>query len=265
MMINPKLVQTLKVSKYSTTLALILFLSSCETTPPQYNSVVQEEGCSLNLSPAQVRQRWDLRGTTGQAFIDNQIKVEAKNMNEAFNVYPGVTYFVTPKGVGGNAHALVEDLFKVKMDGTVLMGLTLIQEIYDSFGDQGDSALIGILAHEWAHIYQFNDNKLKAMPVTWRELQADFLAGWFLGLRMNEGLILDMKSFSRTVWVLGDFGFTNPDHHGTPKQRTFAMLEGYAYAREVNKWGIKAAVKESLVHIKLNPYGGVDVIATRAK
>jgi hypothetical protein len=88
--------------------------------------------------------------------------------------------------------------------------------------DYGQSAAIGILAHEWAHIVQGEDWGAGS------ELQADCLAGGFLraygidraDLRAFEWLSLDSGD-ERWRW----------DGHGLGRERRDAMLRGYASFR----------------------------------
>jgi hypothetical protein len=65
-------------------------------------------------------------------------------------------------------------------------------------------------------------------------LQADFLAGWYLGNRSrSNGYQLteqDLESALRSFYESGDYEFTNAQHHGTPEQRVAAVSAGYSHS-----------------------------------
>ncbi len=143
-----------------------------------------------------------------------------------------------------NAYATPARYLDPDRDGTVILGLNLMQV------EQGHSnwgaALNGILAHEWAHILQQNTPGLRIMPTPWKELHADFLAGWYMGLRSIElRTPVPIDGFGRSLYGKGDYGFFDPDHHGTPEQRAVMMYEGYDYARNSSERGLDAAVRFS--------------------
>ena len=60
------------------------------------------------------------------------------------------------------------------------------------------------------------------------ELHADLIAGYYLGKRRWSKT--NLAVFGQSLFSKGDYDFNSPDHHGTPKQRLEAMLEGYRLA-----------------------------------
>jgi uncharacterized protein len=91
----------------------------------------------------------------------------------------------------------------------------------------GDAALAYIVAHEYAHAIQFV-NGFMPRNITLAELQADCLAGYYLGTIQNVTLDeRDIQEIATQAYKIGDFEFGNPNHHGTPKQRTNAVLSGF--------------------------------------
>ncbi len=105
----------------------------------------------------------------------------------------------------------------------------------------------GVLAHEWAHHIQFNnedkwypegaaDNAPEATRTT--ELEADFFASYYVS--HTKGAIQNWRrtrQFLELFFNIGDCQFTSDGHHGTPLQRMEAARRGYNLARKVQKNG----------------------------
>ena len=105
----------------------------------------------------------------------------------------------------------------------------------------------GIMAHEWAHQLQFNnednwypngaaDNVPEATRTT--ELEADFFTGYYVthkkGATQNW---TRTRQFLELFFNIGDCSFTSDGHHGTPLQRMEAARRGYLLARRVQRNG----------------------------
>lgn len=80
--------------------------------------------------------------------------------------------------------------------------------------------LVAVFAHEFAHAmqhkYGWSGNS------KWRELHADYLAGYYLGKNssLNQSEVIStFNEFSSH----GSFDFNNPDFHGTPEERGCAF------------------------------------------
>jgi hypothetical protein len=82
-----------------------------------------------------------------------------------------------------------------------------------------------VLAHEYGHHVQFQKGLLASGPSTPElsrraELMADAFGTYYAvharGAALNAARTLDDQ---RTFYNVGDCGFANPDHHGTPLQR----------------------------------------------
>ena len=107
-----------------------------------------------------------------------------------------------------------------------------------------------VLAHEFAHGLQ----DVNGMFDYWHEgkqpeLHADFLAGFYIG---KNGLISRDKltSFADEFFDLGDNSYFDAGHHGTPKERTCAFLEGYKVAVDYD-FNIYQAYNVGIDYIKL--------------
>lgn len=111
----------------------------------------------------------------------------------------------------------------------ILVGRNLLNLIARGvFGGEQETALLFVLAHEFGHHLQFQFGQTYSEPTArTSELQADCLAGYILG--SNE-----KTAFSNVVYVnaketagkLGDFKVLDPNHHGTPAERSTAFKEG---------------------------------------
>lgn len=100
------------------------------------------------------------------------------------------------------------------------------------FGRIGDFAAAEIVGHEFGHSVA---NELSLQTNTPQpgnpnnELLADCFSGvwtYALGLDnyLEEG---DIDEALNAVYTIGDYGFDNPQHHGTPLERQNAFLIGY--------------------------------------
>lgn len=96
---------------------------------------------------------------------------------------------------------------------------------------------VGVLGHEFGHQVQFAYD-LQAgitdalMPVRFTELQADGLASFYLsrGKRLPWSSITAFCDY--TLQSMGDYLFSNPNHHGTPAQRRSAGRLGFLLAQQ---------------------------------
>jgi hypothetical protein len=152
--------------------------------------------------------------TTGDAALDATINGEANTLASVFGVAP--TLFTMDDQQSANAFANCSA-------GQVLIGLRLLREQLWRM-EYGPLAVAGIMAHEFTHIYQCNHSV--GLNTTKKELQADYMAGWYL---KREKVVygLDVSGFARSVWSMGDYNFRDPAHHGTPDQRVAAMTAGF--------------------------------------
>lgn len=203
-----------------------------------------ESGCFVAAaSYAEFGNRFQVQTTTGLDYLDANIAHEANLMQEVFGVVPGLSYFVEPPAMGGNAFATSERFFSPRHDGTVLMGMGLMQNEMNSPDGNGQHRITCVMAHEFGHIYQVTKSHLRNMPQTWRELHADFLAGWYIGYRSVEGLKIAVET-TDSLYVKGDYQYNDPNHHGLPGQRLIMTLEGWHFARNDPNWRKVARASE---------------------
>jgi len=136
----------------------------------------------------------------------------------------------------------VENAF-AEPNGQVYLGQPLINRMLQmrglEYAFQGGGFIV---AHEYGHQFQFriakeHDLTLGPGPVV--ELQADTLAGYWVGMRLREqkegleaigqGYEIDRiyRIALQAAYDVGDFAFNHPSHHGTPNQRYEATKKGF--------------------------------------
>jgi hypothetical protein len=178
-------------------------------------------------------ERIEVDGGTGDRVLDRQLAATAHRIAEDFGVYPGLRIIHAPSHHADGAMAL-RDTSVSGTRGTVLFGKRLI---FRELGDHnrrgwGGLAVTGVMAHEFAHIYQFfngYDERLENPGGTVEviELHADFLAGYHLGLRRRQGEQMDIGAATDLMYDLGDDNEQARGHHGRPGERRRALREGY--------------------------------------
>jgi GMP synthase-like glutamine amidotransferase len=120
--------------------------------------------------------------------------------------------------------------------GNVLLG----QQLADQYVSKHDAAyafqaLGYIAAHEYGHQFQFRmtSGKIAGGPAT--ELQADAIAGYWIGMRLREQVDQGLSGEEakavisideKAAFDIGDYLFGSPSHHGTPAQRHAAVRQG---------------------------------------
>ncbi len=166
---------------------------------------------------------------SGDTDFDYALAQMLGKMSDAFGVLPSFGYY--DDFDGRNAYASSVRLV-TQADGTVLFGKRLFLGIMGS-NDNPDVAVTAVCAHEFGHIVQFkhgiSNSDLGDEPgrVKHKELHADFLSGYFAGMRKLQKPDYPAAVYAVTLESLGDFNFTNPTHHGTPAERVKAMIAGY--------------------------------------
>lgn len=174
--------------------------------------------------------------STGEKILDSQLSMEASRLASVFEVRPGLVILKSPDRLARNALA-VQSNYVPECGGckyTVMLGKTrILSELQEvNHRGWGGITVAGIMAHEFAHIYQFNTQyrqRLRELDDTVKpiELHADFLAGYHLGLKRRSGAPMDIGAWMDGAYLLGDYDYNNEGHHGTPQERQRAVREGY--------------------------------------
>jgi len=174
--------------------------------------------------------------STGEKILDSQLSMEASRLARVFEVRPGLVILKSPDHMAKNALAVPSN-YVPECRGckyTVMLGQTrVVNELQEvNHRGWGGITVAGIMAHEFAHIYQFNTEyhqRLEQLDITVKpiELHADFLAGYHLGLKRRSGTPMDIGAWMDGVYLLGDEEYERKDHHGTPEERRRAVRVGY--------------------------------------
>lgn len=160
--------------------------------------------------------------SAGDPKFDAAVRAEAALLSRVFNVTPVFSFH--DDGDVSEALALSDG-----RQTTVLLGLGLIRELLGQQGSRGHSTIIGVLAHEWAHAYQYAQAPLEEKRFM-METHADFMAGWYLGIKKASGIAqIDPVAFSSSLYKWGYRGaYFDANQYGSPERRAAAMRAGFA-------------------------------------
>jgi hypothetical protein len=160
----------------------------------------------------------ELKKTTGSLALDKWLNGIIREVQQEFYTFPA--FYIYDDGLNVNAYSDWSD----KGRGKVAFGLNLLMTHYDPEDKNSGLTIALIIAHEYAHILQFQSHC--ALSGKYRELQADFMAGFFLA-RQGKVTGTDVKLLLKTFYKFGDRRFWDKSHHGTPEERSFMALEGF--------------------------------------
>lgn len=173
----------------------------------------------------------ELTNTSGDKNLDRALGRALTRIAASFKVNPSFAFF--KDGNAPNAYAS-PDTNTAGTNGSVVFGQSLFQDQFSRYSDSGISVL-AIIAHEFGHICQFQQNLsavLRGSDRTVRriELHADYLSGWYLGVLKKHNPSVSLWSSGDTFHRIGDTNFNNPQHHGTPEERVTASKTGFDLA-----------------------------------
>ncbi len=173
---------------------------------------------------------------SGNKDFDLALALTLSKISDCLNVTPGFAYYDDYDG----ENAFASDVARLAGDdGTVLFGKNLLKRLMAG-RESPEVAVAGVCAHEFGHILQYKlglDKGLrKGQPTVKRvELQADFFAGYFAGVRKRELPGFPAAVIALTQYNSGDDMLNNPDHHGTHEERGRAIVKGYQTAHDDKK------------------------------
>lgn len=213
-------------------------------------------GCVLNEYEAKKY----LSNNKIQSFSGNEepvIKTEDKAFNKAlavalsniartFDVLPGFAFF--DDSSGENAYA-TSDIKLQNDDGTVMFGLNLLKTLM-SKPEHPAISVTAVCAHEFGHIVQFKHDLISLVnagqnTVKRSELQADYLAGYYAGIKKIQTPGYKAAVFAKTQHGYGDFAVNSQSHHGTPEERANAIVAGFKLAY-IEKKQFDEAIQRSI-------------------
>lgn len=204
------------------------------------NSTDARIGCSLSISAAtpyikdieNAEKKGDLIvRKSGNRDFDFATAQSLSRMSDIFKVLPSFRYFTF--GDSNNAFATPIKIDSNR-DGSILFGRDLLFDVMAK--EEGpETAFAAVLAHEYGHILQFklginNVLEQKNKNVRGSELHADFLSGYFAGIRKLEKPDFKAAVFAMNSYNVGDYETSSKDHHGTPEERGRAVVMGFKSA-----------------------------------
>jgi len=199
-------------------------------------------GCNLSLANG-AALRGQISNTTGNMLADQGFRYELIYLSQFFGVQPA--FYIWNDGGSPNAKATPQVLNPAHPDGTVLFGYSLMMSELRFTGQQTNFSIPAIMAHEFMHIVQFKRGI--SLPTKLAELQADYMAGWFMGNRETFS-VWSAQSFlggAQTFFNKGDYAFNNAGHHGTPQERAGAIVAGFNKANV----GFEQALEDSQTYL----------------
>lgn len=184
---------------------------------------------------------------SGNPDFDFALAQTLSRLTDTFYVLPGFAFFNV--GNSHQAYATAERLL-TNPDGTVLLGRDLLFELLAEL-EHPDAAVAAICAHEFGHIVQFKNRLVlhRNQPTVKRtELHADFLAGYYAGIRKLSKPDFPAAVFATTQEKVGDYAFTNRNHHGRPEERAAAIVRGFEVAYRERR-ELSEAIQIGISHV----------------
>ncbi|WP_287195341.1 metalloprotease [Mesorhizobium sp.] len=187
---------------------------------------------------------------SGIAGFDRALANSLARLTHAFDVLPGFGYYDEKPGEN-NAYATPAVRLE-RADGTVLFGTRMLQDLLQRH-ESPDAAVLAVCAHEYGHIVQYKYNlrdRLLANQNTVRklELNADYFAGYFAGVRKLENSNFPAAVFANTQHSFGDFNTGSKGHHGTPNERAAAVVLGFVAAHD-KRLTFQQAIEDGLAQV----------------
>jgi hypothetical protein len=197
-------------------------------------------GCSITadqagtlLSSEQIWRSYNSVETgSGDRDFDRALAETLQLLSDRFFVLPGFAFFNEP--YRENAYAC-PTRYMGRSDGDVLFGRQLFRKIM-SRREHPEIGIVSVCAHEFGHIAQYKYEVYKRLVgsdgrVKRLELHADFLSGYFAGLRKRQRPDFPAAAIALTQFDFGD-DVEGAQHHGTSEERGAAVVAGYKAAYE---------------------------------
>lgn len=187
---------------------------------------------------------------TNNADFNRALAVALSNISRTFEVLPGFAFFDDSSSQNAYATPLVK---LNRTDGTVMFGMGMLNKLMQT-DEHPSIAVTAVCAHEFGHILQFKHgliNEVNAGQSTVKrsELQADYLAGFYAGVKKLQTPTYAAVVFAKTMNSFGDTAFNDRGHHGTPEERAGAIRAGFNLAFRERK-GLDEAIQQSVDYVK---------------
>jgi len=168
---------------------------------------------------------------SGDPDLDFALAQTLSRLSDTFQVLPGFAYFDDYESP--NALASPKNR-RGRPDGTVLYGMRLLK-LKLGATESPDAAVASVCVHEFGHIVQLKHGLMRVLmagqsTVKRKELHADFLAGYFAGIRKLQNRNFPAAAFATSQYEAGDPWVADRNHHGTPEERGAAVVRGFEAA-----------------------------------
>lgn len=168
---------------------------------------------------------------SGDRELDFAMAQTLSRLADTFQVLPGFAFYHDEAAPNARATPLKR---MPRTDGTIFFGLQYMKRML-ALPESPDAAVAKVCAHEFGHIAQYKyglrDAIVAGQPTSKRlELHADYLAGYFAGVRKRERPDYPAAVFAAAAHAHGDFNVTGKKHHGAPDERAAAVVRGFEVA-----------------------------------
>ncbi|MCL4767924.1 MAG: hypothetical protein KJZ80_17000 [Hyphomicrobiaceae bacterium] len=170
--------------------------------------------------------------STGNASLDRELDRALRVAADVFEVNPAFGFFDPdkfrePELHSMNAFAWPKAVGIPGTTGLVGFGASLFRN--ELFGyDETGATVMGVVAHEYAHILQFSRGYFHQLSVLDSEINADFLAGYYIGTRRIK---VPSVRFERVENLFFRKGRSNDGDahrtHGSSSERVAAVRAGF--------------------------------------
>jgi len=165
--------------------------------------------------------------TTGDINLNRKLDAALQRLAQTFNVWPKVGFY--DDGDQPNAMAVWYERDGKRVYG-VVFGKNYFRKLFEY--DPTGISFLQTAAHEFGHVWMYKSGQIDALlkgrtTVKRAELHADFLSGFYLGLRKRDNPKASFRSAGMKRWESGDNFFGDKQHHGSPKERLAAAEAGF--------------------------------------
>jgi hypothetical protein len=219
-------------------LLTIVWCSAKSTCAAQTATIRRTVGCMLDDDEAEhflatsTAQQLYITGneptvaSSGDREFDYALAQALSRIADVLQVLPEFAYyddFDQPNALATSRRRMA------RTDGAVLFGQRLLKRML-AWPEQPDVAVTAVCAHEFGHILQYKRGIAAILKAKRIELHADYLAGFYAGIRKLQKPDYPAAVFATSIYSGGDYNINSPAHHGTPDERAAAIVRGFEAA-----------------------------------
>ncbi len=232
------------------------YFDGCFITPEGYHRYQSQRERVYPVTAGLLTRNRHFR-TTGDPALDRDLDralgtiADLFEVNPAFGFYDPTNFQNGPESSVMNAFAIDRNTDIAGTQGTVGFGWDLFRTEFYQF-DRTGMTIMAIAAHEFAHILQGKRGlQIRYGNPNKSEINADFLAGYFLGARKRVIPTLRFQKAGELFNRLGKSMNGNPTRtHGDSRERLDAAEAGFRIAFVQNK-SLNDAIRAGLEFVGL--------------